>query len=218
MTWFDLGKSILSASITAGLVSFLASQWTQLRQVRLAHIREQLEKFYGPVVFLIRTNTTILQQNNTLRQYGEDNLGGPNAKINWQDEEQVKRNSAEIDLNIALQNKYSGVIKQNNLEMVGVIRGNYHLIDAEDQAVCQRLVLNVIRLGIEDDQTARLHEYKRQNPVYIIDPRVIGTIEQSYRRKQKELVKLSSWPWPFNGSRKQLLKQIEEQKTPTPIG
>jgi len=211
MTWLDLGKSVLSASITAGFVSFFTNQWALLRQNRRTHVREQLENFYGPVVFLIRTNEAILQHHHKLSQYADENLG-ETARINWQDEEQVKRNSAAIDLMIVFQNKFGDKIKNHNMQIVGLIRGNYHLIDAEDHMVCQNLVLNVVRLEIENDQTGRLREFQQQNAILIVATDFVEAILASYNGKQVELVKLSTWP--LSCTRRRRLKLLQTGKAP----
>lgn len=190
---WQLLNSILSASVVAGGVSFFANQWSQRRQNRLTHTREQLERFYGPLVFLVRTNATILGHHQKLVAYGEAELG-EKANVNWRDPDQVSRNSAEIDMLMVLQNEYGDKIRQHNMQMVDLIRSHYHLIDAEDHAVCQALVLTVVRLEVEPagKLAGRLHNFRSANQILIVDPAFASRIETTFVAKQAMLGELTS--------------------------
>ena len=204
-----LGAGFIGSALTT-LLSWLVAGHAAKRAARLAHLREQLAELYGPLAFLTQANHWIMWRHGVLQRDGSLALGANSDQVRNQ-AEAVAQEAADVDILMAMQADYITRIKHNNKEIVDLIRAKYHLLDLDDQDICNQFSLYDSRLDVESGKLAnRPAAFRPIDPVVVADSQFYIDIGASYQRKRNALQLLIGKALIQPAKPKRLVQRLDE--------
>ena len=103
-------------------------EWrSESRRRRIVYLEEQLTKLYGPLHFFISQNEQFLECNRNVLEAYRGFFEGKN----WA-EEAIESVDKDAMKTIELANVYVEKIKDNNRQIMELLKRNWHLIDIDD--------------------------------------------------------------------------------------
>ena len=190
--------NFLTSGAAVAIVTWFLNSREARRRLRAEYLRTQLEWMYGPLSCQLSVNAMILNHSNNLSARGLKAYG-PDSGHNWQNEYVVERLSAEGSELIEVNNEYAAQSIAGNAAIVTLIKTKYHLLDTDDQPLCNAFILNDARLNTERDETKKLRisleVYDDRDPIMYLNPVFVDAIQGSFARKQAELADLVAPGW-----------------------
>ena len=191
--------SVLTNGATVAVVTWFLNSREARRRLRADYLRGQLEWLYGPLAFFTTANGKLLDQWRKVRQRGEQALGA-DAPIAWTDPDALKKHDKDLATLFKIEEAYILRVNENSDEIVKLLSSKYHLLDEEDQDICQHFVLHQSRLTLESVEDKRfMAQGSAWDPITIGDDRFYDPIKASYAKKKVELRTLTTGKarWKF---------------------
>jgi len=132
-----------------------AAEQTRRRNAHADFLRTQLRELYGELAFRVTENELLVKHSAAIGEAADKAYSGEAApNSNWSEEAWARR-SKDIDSSIQVPNDYGKQMLENNAAIVALLRCNYHLLDPEDQVVCNDFMLDQRRLATETDASGK---------------------------------------------------------------
>jgi hypothetical protein len=175
------------------------SEISAKKKRKIERLTQQIEKFYGPLYFLILQSEKLFELNRSFHEaYSSEYIG-----TNWSTDERTTRIlEGETKQTLDVANKYMGIVQSNNHKIKKILDENYPFIDRDDIEVFLLFYEHYIRLTTERDDEGRIitprRIYKRIGSISLLPPKVIERVKEKFLSKKKELDELMIENWLFH--------------------
>ena len=142
--WEQYIASFLGGGFTIFVLQWVKEWHSERRRRRTVYLEGQLTKLYGPLHFFMSQNVQYVGRNRIVleayKEFFED--------TKWSEESYESLEQPANDT-IDLANTYVKKIRDNNEQMMRIMRSNWHLMDIDDIEVFSDFMLNFTRREIE---------------------------------------------------------------------
>lgn len=153
------------------------------------YVHEQLKNLYGPLYFLSSQNARLIALSNTILSTHAEHFSGQK----WSEDKSTQDSLSKQSMStIELSNEYIYQVKENNKQIVEILRDNYALIKSEDIAIMQDFVVDAIRMNKEIDEERLkkipLEIFEKVGAISYSRPEFLLLVENRFREMQSLLV------------------------------
>lgn len=179
----DFLMSFLGGGLVAATFNWFRVASSERRAFKAARIKDQLEKLYGPLLFITSQAKKLHELS---RRHSEA----------YQVEYIELKSGASEEFSAAIQvnNCYAAELHNLAKEATHIMRNAYSYIDPQDSYIFQDVVIDALRLAVERDESGKMitpvEIYKRVGEMYFFREDFIEVVEARFNEMRKELIKL----------------------------
>ena len=187
----NLVVSFLGGGVISALINWIRMESADKKDRKMEFLREQIQKLYGPLYYLILQNEKLFDLNDKLdKAYCKEYIG-KQWSLDQNTQNTIKQESSQT---IELRNEYSEIVTKNNIKIRELLDQHYALIDPDDIKTTILFFEHHIRLSTEVDEKGKLKTprniYNHMGNISFLRPEVIKRIKEKFSKKRAELDKL----------------------------
>lgn len=180
--------SFLGGGLVAGILNWIREARSEKRQQHLQRIRKQLEELYGPLHFFASQNDGLF----ALVRKIHDAYDEEYSSRQWSQSEPTQSNLREdTQTTIELANSYVATAMGNSAAMEEILKANYAQIDAEDEELFSRFILDQARLRQEIADKSPIRApfliYRHVGGISFMQPEFSKRIRVRFHEKKRQL-------------------------------
>ncbi len=147
--------SFLGGGLVAAVGNWFFAARNQRRQAELDRLQQQLDRLYGPLYFFTSQNEQLFKLYDDIHNAYSTYFNRPWSTEDATQEALKEQGKATIDLG----NEYVARVVENNHHVMGILRDNWHLVDADDVKIFSQFQVDYTRFQKEVEE-----EHARQVP------------------------------------------------------
>lgn len=180
--------TVLGSGVVAAIATAVMQNRAKREDREASYLRDQLQMLYGPLHYYTTLNQLCFEQNKKVQLAGRSELSGVNP---GPDVDARKQHSEDIAAVIELANDYIEIVRDNNEQVIQILRDNYAYADPDDMNILEQFRLDYARSKTEfrSEGGIRLPMYIHQHleDVSFMRPIFIERAGSKFLTKQKRL-------------------------------
>jgi hypothetical protein len=185
-TFWSLLPAFLGSTLGVTLVTFLWQWWTGRRENELTVLRDQLSKVYGPLCYFTWQNEKLFK---LCAEYSKV-YNAEFCEKQYAPEAQDSVGESAMKM-IEESNSYIDDVKNNNKQVLALLRDNWHLVDVDDFECFSDFHVDMSRLERwQSGRNLNFALHRHLGPISFMRQEMIDRVKEKFSRKRKRLDQL----------------------------
>jgi predicted nucleic acid-binding Zn-ribbon protein len=177
--------TFLGGGIVGAGIQYVSVARTAREKRHSDYVYRQMNNLYGPLYFLSSQNERLFDLNNRIMSAYTEHFSGNKWSQDYRTQKSLENESTAT---IELSNEYICQVKENNKQIIKILRDGYALINIDDIDIMQEFVVESIRMNKEiDDKRLKnipLEIYKKIGDISYSRPDFLSCIKQRFTEMQ----------------------------------
>lgn len=190
-TFWTITTTVLGSGACAALFSALLQWWSNRREREWSSFNEQLSKLYGPLFFFTSRNESLFRLYDDYHKAYDTEYGGKKFAPEAHDRAMKEAKALLEEANSYIRTE----VKENNQKVIGLLQGNWHLVDLDDLELFSTFQVDVSRLQRTDDGTfahTSFVTHQHIGPISYMRPEMITRVKEKFMSKRGRLEQLTA--------------------------